>query len=355
MNILKKTLAIVLVCIMAFCVIGCHPKDEIAVTIDGHKYTSAYYMCALVNAYMEGQEEIYNGLTEEETKAESIDYFSKKIEDKPFADWVKDRAIESLKEISIYKSLCRDTKLELTDEQISNSEYYASFYWSSYGYSTIFEPNGVSQATYTAYMTDSAYAELYFEHLYGKKGEKEIKSDKIKDKLYKDFQLANLLEVTFSEETDTEKKEIGKKFKKYAEQLKEGKKTFEEIYTDYNKDEDHSHEEEKDGPKDPHASIIGTEGTGYEHDYYNKIKKLDIGEVKLYEMDDNAGYCLVVKQDIKADKYYLESMDMTIRHLLKDDEYYEEMNKKAKELKPEINDYAVDRFKVKKIVEPNYQ
>ncbi len=355
MNILKKTLAIVLVCIMAFCVIGCHPKDEIAVTIDGHKYTSAYYMCAIVNAYMEGQQEVYNNLSEEESQSEkAIDYFSKKIDKKPFADWVKDRAIESLKEISIYKSVCRDAKLELSDEQKANSEYYASFYWSSYGYQAMFEPNGVSQATYTNYMTDSAYAELYFEHLYGKKGEKAIKASKVKDKLYKDFQLANILEVTFSEETDKEKKEIGKKFEDYAEKLDDKKMTFEEVYADYNKEEDHKHEETKDGPKDPHAEVIGKDGTGYEHDYYDEIKKLKVGEVKLIEDADGAGYCLVVKQDIESDKYYLENMDMTIRHLLKDDEYYEEMNKKASELKPEINDYAVDRFKVKKIVEPEY-
>ncbi len=353
MNIIKKLVATVLVVLVAFCVIGCHPKDEIAVTIDGHKYTSAYYMCALVNAYMEGQQEVYNTLSEEEANSEKgIDFFSKKIGDKPFADWVKDRAFEMLKEVSLYKSRCRDNKLELTEEQISNSEYYASFYWSSYGYSTIFEPNGVSQETYKKYMVDTSYAELYFEHLYGEKGEKAVKAADIKKKLYSDFQLANILEVTFQEETDEEKKEIGKKFEKYAEQLDSGKKTFEQVYADYNKEEDHNHEEEKDGPKDPHATVIGTEGTGYEHDYYNEIKKMKTGEVKLIEDEEGTGYCLVVKQNIKADKYYIKDMDMTIRHLLKDTEYYEEQNKAAKELKPEINDYAVKRFKVKNIVTP---
>ena len=184
--------------------------------------------------------------------------------------------------------------------------------------------------------------------------EKEIKAEDIKNKLYKDFQLANILEVTFSEETDKEKKEIGKKFEKYAEDLDSGKMTFEEVYADYNEEEDHKHEETEDGPEDPHATVIGKDGTGYEHDYYDEIKKLEIGEVKLIEDADGEGYCLVVKQDIEADEYYLENMDMTIRHIMKDDEYYAEQNEAAAKLKADINDYAVDRFKVKNIKEPQY-
>ncbi len=355
MKTLKKLTAIILVCLMALTVIGCHPKDEIAVTIDGHKYTSAYYMCSLINAYMEGQQEVYNNLSEEEANAESIDFLSKKIGDKSFNDWVKDHAIESLKEISIYKSLCRDNKVEMTDEEKANAEYMASFYWSSYGYSVLFEPNGVSEQTYKDYMVDGSYAELYFEHLYGKKGSKEISAKTVKSELYKKFITANILEVDFSEETDKEKEEIEKQFKDYEKKIKNGKMTFEEAYVDYNDSgDDHSHEDEEDGPKDPHATVIGADGTGYEHEYYSKIKKMDKGEIKLFEKEDNAGFLLVIKQEIKDDKYYLENMDLTVRHLLKDDEYSKDMAALAEKLEAEINKYAVNQFKVKNIKEPQY-
>lgn len=354
MNILKKIVAAALVCLMALTVIGCHPKDEIAVTIDGHEYTSAYYMCALITAYMEGQEEIYNNLSEEETSSSDIDFFSKKIGEKSFSDWVKDRAIETLKEVSIYKSLCRDNKLELTDEERANAEYYASFYWSSYGYSELFEPNGVSQATYTNYMLDGGYANLYFEHLYGKGGEKEIAAKDVETKLYSDFLIANLLEVTFSDETDAQKTEIKNKFDEYQKNLKNRKMTFEEVYIDYNEDKDHKHEETEGGPKDPHATVIGKEGTGYEHDSFSDIEKMKTGEIKLIEKENSAGLLLVVKQDIKADGYYLEDMDMTIRQLLKNEEFTQDMTKQAEKLEAEINKYAINQFKVKNIKEPQY-
>lgn len=356
MKILKSITAAILVYIMALTVIGCHPKDEIAVTIDGHKYTSAYYMCTLINAYMDGQQRVYDTLSDEEiSSGAEIDYHSKKIDDKEFDTWVKDRAIEILKEISYYKSLCNDAKLELSEDELANTEYYASTYWSSYGYSTLFEPNGVSEATYTDYMVDGNYSALYFEHLYGEGGEKEIKAKEVESYLSKNFILANLLEVTFSDETDDEKEEIEKQFKNYQKKIKNGKMTFEEAYVEYNDlGDDHSHSDEEDGPKDPHATVIGATGTGYEHDYYSDIEKMDTGEIKLIEKDDDAGYLLVIKQDIEDDDYYLENLDMTIRHLLKDTEYSEEMSEKALELEADISNYAVNQFKVKNIVEPEY-
>ncbi len=356
MKILKKITAAVIICIMAVSLIGCHPKDEIAVTINGYDYTSAYYMCTLIEAYSQGQQLVYDELSEEELSSSSeIDFSSKKIEDKNFNTWVKDTAIETLKQLSYYKSRCEESKLELTEEQISSAEYYASLYWSNYGYSQLFEPNGVSLETYKKYMLDGSYSALYFEHLYGEDGEKEIASKTVKSEFKKNFILANVLEVTFSEETDDEKKKIKEQFEDYYEDLKNSKKTFEEIYVEYNniKDEDHTHEE--DGPKDPHATVIGDEGTGYEHDYYDKIKSMKIGAVKLFEKDDDAGYLLVVKQDISADKYYLENMDITVRHLIKDEEFTADSEKAAAKLTADINKYAVNQFKVNKIIEPSYQ
>lgn len=356
MKILNKIIALVIVCVMAMSLTGCHKKGEIAVTINGYEFTSAYYMAAFLNAYSEAQNIVYNSLSEEELSSnKEIDYTSKKVENKKFETWVKDTAIDSLKQIAYFKTKCDENKLKLSEDEIANAESYASFYWQSYGYSQFFEPNGVSFETYKQNMLDGNYAALYFEHLYGEDGEKEIAAKDVKSKLYKDFILANVLEVTFSEETDAEKKKIKEKFDGYLKDLESGKKTFEQIYIEYNdiNEEDHKHED-KDGPKDAHASILGAEGTGYEHEYFDKIKKLDNGEIKLFKKDNDAGYILVIKQDIKADKYYLKNMDMTIRHLLKDDEFNKDAEAAALKLNAEIDKYAVNQFKVKKIVEPSY-
>lgn len=357
MKIFKKIAAILLVCLLALSAVGCHKKNEIAVTVDGFEFTSAYYMCALINANSEAQNKVYETLKEDEQQKE-IDFYSKKIDDKNFVTWVEDRAIEMIKEIAAYKSLCKKANLKLDDETKANAQSYASYYWQS-GYSQYFEPNGVGESTYTNFTVDSYYSSLYFEHLYGKDGEKEIAADEVKNKIYDNFITANLIDVTFSEETDSEKTAIETKLNDYAAKLKNKSITFEQAYKEYYeiKDEETNNTTESNDPKpkDEYATVLGAEGTGYEHDFYSDIQKMATGEIKVIKKENNAGLLLVVKQDIKADAFYLDNLDLTARHLIKDKEYSDDISKTVKALKPEVNKYAVKQFKVKKIVEPSYQ
>ena len=359
MKIFKKLSALLLVCLLALSVTGCHKKNEIAVTVDGFEFTSAYYMCALINAKTEAQSKIYENLSDEEAQKE-VDFYSKKIDDKSFVKWTEDRAIEMIKEIAAYKSLCKKADLKIEGEAKESAEYYASYYWQS-GYSQYFEPNGVSEATYTQYTLDSYYASLYFEHIYGKDGEKEIAADEVKTKIYDNFIIADIIEVTFSEETDDEKANIKTKLEGYAEELKNNRTTFEDVYKDYYeiKDEDvketENTENEEPKPADEYATVLGAEGTGYEHEYYEDIQKMALNETKVIEKEDKTGILLIVKKDIQVDPYYLDNLDLTARHLIKDEEFAKDIAKIAKDLETEINNYAIGQFKVKKIVEPTYQ
>lgn len=367
MNLIKKLTAAVLVLILALTVIGCHPKNEIAVTIEGQEFTSGYYMCALINAFAEAQTEVYENLSEDEKNkvdtGEEIDYFSKKIEDKKFDAWIKDRAIEILKEVAYFKNICKENKVEMDEDTKLTNEYYASVVWQSF--SNVFEPNGVSKETFTQYFIDGAasdiadyamymtagistpndYKELYFQHLYGEKGEKAIKAADVKKELYGNYLIADVLEVTFeNNESDEERAAVKKKLKDYKKKLEDGKMTFEEVYIDYYGEEDHKHEDVKDGPKDPHATILDATSN-----YYTDLKKMDTDDAKFIEDEYGTTYALVVKKDIKKDKYYLNTLDMSIRHTLKDAEFEKASAEAAAKLKADINDFAVDRFKVKDI------
>lgn len=356
----KRLIAAALVLIMVLSFAGCHKKNEIAVTIGDVEFTSAYYMCALINADLEAKNLVNETLTEEEKK-EEIDYYSKKVEDTDYVEWVENKAIETLKEVAAYKILCKENKLELKDEDVSMSQTYANYYWSSYGYAAYFEPNGVALSTYTDYMTDSYYAEYYFEHLYAAEGEKAIAAADVEKKLYDNFIIADVIEASItSDMKDADKTALKTKLEGYVTALKDGKKTFEQVYNEYNeiKETDKKEEADKESdeptPKDKYATVLGAKDTGYDHDQYDTIKAMATGEVKLITLEEDAGYVLAVKQDIKADPYYLETLDMTIRHLIADKDFEKLIADYAKELKPEINKYAVGQFKVKKIVEPTY-
>lgn len=355
MKNIKRVFALALVLVMALTVAACHQKDEVAVKIGDVEFTSAYYMCALINADSEAKSKVQEELSEDES-TEDVDYYSKKIDDKDFVTWVEDTAMDSLKEIAAYKTLCKENDLEISEEDAANAENYASYYWSSYGYSAYFEPNGVGESTYTQYMKDSYYASVYFEHLYGEGGEKEIAADTVKTKMYDNFVIADIIEVSFSEKSDDEITALKDKIKGYAADLKNGKKTFEEVYKDYNGTTDETEdtaESDEPQPKDKYASILGAEDTVYASDQYETVKAMATGEVKVIELDDDAGLVLAVKQDITADSYYLDTLDMTVRHLIADEEYEKDIKDYAAKMDCEVNNYAVKQFKVKKIKEPS--
>ena len=357
MKNIKKVFALALVLVMALMFTACHEKGEIAVKIGDIEFTSAYYMCALINADSEAKYRVESELSDDES-TDDVDYYSKKIDDKDFVTWVEDTALDHLKEIAAYKTLCKENNLEISDEEAENAEAYASFYWSSYGYSAYFEPNGVGESTYTHYMKDSYYSNLYFEHLYGEGGEKEIEADTVKAKMLDNFVVADILEVSFSEKKADEITALKEKINGYAADLKNGKKTFEEVYKDYNGTAEEAEEKEEaetdePQPKDKYASILGSSITSYSSDYFTKVKAMATGEVKVIELDDGSGLVLAVKQDIEADSYYLDTLDVTVRHLIADEEYEADIKEYAEKMHCEVIDRVVKQFKVKKIVEPS--
>lgn len=354
-----KKLKLICVCVLAaltaLTAAGCHKKDEVAVKSGNIKFTSAYYMCALINADNEAKSKVTEELDDDES-TEDIDYYSKKIDGKKFVKWVEDTALENVKKIAAYKTLCKKADLELDEETESNVDSYVEYYWTNYGYSQYYEPNGVSKETYAKYMKDAYYSNLYFEHLYGEGGEKEISAEDVKAATIENFVLADKLEADFSSKTDEEKASIKEQFNSYVTALNNGEKTFEEVYKEYNGSSDETEEDsdsEELKPINKYASVLGAEDTGYESDYFDDALEMATDEVKLIELDDDAGLVLLVKRDLSADEYYLENLELSARHLLKDDEYEDFIEDYVKKMDFDISNYAIRRFKVKNIAEPS--
>lgn len=353
MKTIKRIAAILLVCVMALTVVGCHKKDEIAVTIGDVEFTSAYYMCALIDADIQAKEMVTESLTDEEKEAEEIHYYSKKVEDKEYVTWVKDKAIEELKKIAAYKTICNKNDIKISDEDTTYAESYVEYYWDA-NLSAYYEPNGVGENTYTQYLKDTYYSEKCFEHFYGKGGEKEVKSEDVKKAIYDNYLISDILTATYPENaTDVDKQALKARIDKYAKELSSGKKTFEEVYNEYNNVKEESTSEtvtDEKAPKDKYAQVIGAPNTKKASDYYDTVKGMKVGEAKVEETADGSGLYIFFKQDIKADDYYLESLDMEARHLLADEDFEKYIETYVKDLSVDINNFAVKQFKVEKIV-----
>ena len=377
MKTLKKVLAMCLVVILVLSFAGCHQKNEVAVKAGDDTFTSAFYMCALINADMAARTKIDEAKTAEKesttssatssTTSTTTDYFAEKIDGKSFETYVKDAALETLRRFIYVKRMCDEKKLTISEQEKNNSFTMTEYYWNYYGYASLFEANGVSLDTYKQYTLYGLYEEKYFSSIYGEGGDKAVSETDIKNFLYSNYAIADILSAPISSKTDSEKALVQTDFEKYKDRLEKGE-TFEKIYKEYNNiKEDNttsttssavssttsgSEENKALTPKDSYAQVVGNEETTYSSKQYETIKAMKTGEVKFVKDDEGGYYYLFVKGDITTDPYYLENLKSAVLNDMKFEEF--DAAVKAETAKVELTTvaFAINQFKVKNIKYP---
>lgn len=377
MKTLKKVLAMCLVVILVLSFAGCHQKNEVAVKAGDDTFTSAFYMCALINADMAARTKIDEAKAAEKesttssatssTTSTTTDYFAEKIDGKSFETYVKDAALETLRRFIYVKRMCDEKKLTISEQEKNNSFTMTEYYWNYYGYASLFEANGVSLDTYKQYTLYGLYEEKYFSSIYGEGGDKAVSETDIKNFLYSNYAIADILSAPISSKTDSEKALVQTDFEKYKDRLEKGE-TFEKIYKEYNNiKEDNttsttssavssttsgSEENKALTPKDSYAQVVGNEETTYSSKQYETIKAMKTGEVKFVKDDEGGYYYLFVKGDITTDPYYLENLKSAVLNDMKFEEF--DAAVKAETAKVELTTvaFAINQFKVKNIKYP---
>ena len=360
MKNIKKIFAVIMVVCLCLTVVGCHKKNETAVKVGSLKFTSGYYACVLFFTDSSARSKVETQLEEDGKSTDDINYYKQKIDGKSYVDWVKEETINTIKRIAASKLYCKENKLKLGDDA-EQMKSYAEYYWEN-GYSDVLIKNGVGndsrfsncRPSYINYMTDLSYENLYFNDIFGAEGKKAISEETLKEELSKNYAIADMLDVSFDELTDEEKTQKTEQLEGYMQELKKGTRTFEEIYHEYN-GEEHEDEEAGDGsdkPLDSHATFIGSADTDYANDYFDEIKTMENGEVKIIDKADNAGKILVVKGDVIADPYYLSNYDLMLRHAIADEDFDKLIEEYIKDLDVKEYKSAINNFKVKKIYYP---
>ncbi len=377
MKTLKKVLALCLALVLVLSFAGCHQKNEVAVKAGDDTFTSAFYMCALINADTAARTKIDEAKAAEKENATSsttsatTDYFAETIDGKSYEDYVKESALNTIKRFIYVKRMCDENNLTISDQDKNNSLTMTEYYWNYYGYASLFEANGVSLATYKEYTLYSLYEDKYFNFIYGEGGDKAVSDTDIKNFLYSNYVIADVLSASVASKKDSEKALVQTDFEKYKARLEKGE-TFEKIYKEYNKVKEDttssttssaassatssttsgSEENKALAPKDSYAQVIGSKETSYSSKQYETIKAMKTGEVKFVKDDESGYYYLFVKGDITADPYYLEGLKKNVLNDMKFDEF--EAAIKAESVKVELKTiaFAINQFKVKKIKYP---
>ncbi len=381
MKTLKKVLAMCLAVILVLSFAGCHQKNEVAVKAGDDTFTSAFYMCALINADMAARTKIDEAKAAEKESATSsatssttstvTDYFAEKIDGKDYETYVKDAALQTLRRFTYVKRMCDENKLTISDQEKNNSFTMTEYYWNYYGYASLFEANGVSLNTYKEYTLYGLYEEKYFNFIYGEGGDKAVSETDIKNFLYGNYAIADILSASVASKTDSEKALVQTDFEKYKTRIENGE-SFEKIYKEYNNIKEDtttsttssaasssaasttsgSEENKALTPKDSYAQVVGNEETSYSSKQYETIKAMKTGEVKFVKDDENGYYYLFVKGDIKADPYYLENLKSTVLNDMKFEEFDAAVKVETAKVELTTVAFAINQFKVKKIKYP---
>ncbi len=357
MKLIKKTAAILLLLIMIFSMAGClHKKDEVAVEIGGVKFTSAQYLYALIQADMVARQKVVESLGDDANESSQIDYYSQKINKKNFVDYVEDQAIKTLKQYATIITLCEENKIELTQQQQNEVDTFVDYYWTSYGYSSIFEPNGVGKETYKKCISYDYLSNAYFESIYGKDGTKPVDAETVNETLLKNFALANILDVDLSDMSETEKATQTAKISEYVGRINKGE-SFTKIYNEYyGSSVAQNSEVEKDengiptAPADQLATVVGSENTDYASDYYATVNAMKTGVAQLYTSQDENSVALLVKKDIAEDAYYMNTMYNPALYVIKGEEFEKMIEEAKKKLEVSEHKSVIKRLKVKNIV-----
>ena len=355
MKYISKLLAFAMALVLALGLVGCHPKNEVALTIGGKDYTSAFYMCALLQADGEAKSKVQEAYEEKEKDTSDINYYKEKIEKKKFTTWVKDRAIEICRTYAYIESVCDEKDISISGEDLETTESYVDNYWNNYGYSAYYGANGVSYETFKEFFTYSNLMQTYFLSIYGKEGEEPVAEETIKSTLSEKFVLADVLIIGLTDDSGnalSDEKVAGEKSKLegYKKRLDNGE-DFKTIYEEVNgKQQSTSTDSKEEKPEDELAQVLGAEDTeSYASQHYNAVKELKLGETKIVEDTENKQLLLFLKKDIMADGYYLNNMYDYIINLLKYDDFSADCEEKSLELEFEQNKFATGRFNVKKL------
>ncbi len=357
MKTLKSLLSVMLVLLLMFSCTGClHKQNEIAVEIADSKFSAAIYSYALMTADGEARTKVDEQLTAAgtDTTITAVDYYSQKIDDTDYVTWVENRAVEILAEFAAYEKLFKEAGLSINGEELSNIDYNAQYYYSYYG--GIYDANGVGYDTYRYALIYSNYGDMYFEHLYGKEGEKAVPAEDIKKSFDESYRVALVLQTDITNLDETALAEAKDQMEHYKSHLLKGESIV-EVYNEFNNLTEENAATTGYYPAKEAKEVVSVVAdpevdSNYGVDFWNDIKDIAAKDVKVIESEENGSKYirLFYMVDAGADNTYLDEMDLSLRWNLKQDEYTKYITEYAKTLAVKKHKYVMSEFKVKEIV-----
>lgn len=316
MKLIKKVTALLAVCAIAIGMTACGTDSgsEIVAENENTKITMGAYAYCMYTAYYEASYYVPDA-----TKS----ILSQEINGQSAEDWMRQRALESMKSMFVIDAKAKELGVSLTDQERKMIDTNMDQAWNAS--KEPFSQYGITKegAKQFFYEFNAKFAKI-FQTLYGEGGEKAISTEDKKNHLianYTDFAYFTKSVPGLSDEDKAVAKQT---LDGYAATINDGSKTIEQVAQEYKTAEKLSSD-----PLKTDVTNLSTNGK-YLQDYPEMVVALNemhSGEARVIET--NSSYILVVKNDINAtadEKLKDESLDFQILAELKEQEYISDMN-----------------------------
>ena len=350
----KNIVVLLLAAVLCLSFAGCHKAGEVALTINGTEFSSAFYSAALITADMEAQEIIKAELNDTTSGLGNENFLNKTIEGVAYKEWVKTRAIEICKEMYAAKLLCEEDNVS-TASAVELAKSSAVSSWNS-GYSDFYTQNGIGLETFKNFCIYEQYSSSYFTFLYDEGGKNEVSATDIANHLNENYLYFNMITVNITDMTEDEIAEQKEVLDGYAERIKNGE-AFAKIYAEYY-GTTYTADSTDDGVFSNTLSYIwSSEGTYYESEYYEQFSNINPGDITVTIFTDSTTgdsiAALVVMGDIQSEgNTNADTFKSAALQDLKGEEFTKILEEKAATLDVEETTYATKQFKVDKIYYP---
>lgn len=374
MSIIKKIIALMLVCVMAIGLVGCGDTTWI-VKANDIVINSGLYIFYQLQGYTEA---VYT------LAAEDINYYyyymygysllEETIDDQTVAEYVNEYALDMCKQYIVVEQLFRDLGLELSDDDKALIKAQVSSTWSSS--QDYFESAGIAKSTVEMALENSFKEDLVFDAYYEVGGVKGTTEETISAYLEDEYARIKFISFTFADSADdaidAERKEAQLALaNSYLERANAGEAMDDLIadYTAYLEAEEAAEEEVTDDSTkenlpvieeeseetedievteeeaDPYENeyIIATDSTSPSAKFVNYVfTTCKVGEFSVIQDDTN--FYLVEKLDIlERDDIMEDSRDYLLTEIY-DSDYTSLINKTLAEYTVTVNEKSVKRY-----------
>lgn len=243
-NAIKKIAASTICGALLLSMAGCADTSWSVKRNDDETLSVGTYIYYMTQAYSEAKEK---------TGKSGNDVLSETIDKKTGDQWIRDRAKELCVEQMTLDKLCKDNKIDITDDEIDTTYTDKSAFYGYYSYSDMwvmskqsYEAMGISENSYkNAIIKTALEKDKLFNKLYGEGGSKEVKDSEL-EKYFKENYvsykyLTTSLNTTDSDGnsttmTDEEKEVVKAQYERYVKIINEQGKTIDDVAAQYDKD-----------------------------------------------------------------------------------------------------------------------